>query len=55
VTVSVDPGERRDVTAIDATAPDGPGELESTLDEVITHLRDELRHGTWPAPDPDQE
>lgn len=28
---------------------DGPEELEAALDEVITHLRDELDNGTWPG------
>jgi hypothetical protein len=33
----------------DAAAQDGSRELEATLDEVITHLREELHHGDWPA------
>jgi hypothetical protein len=32
-----------------AVPQDGPEELEATLDEVITHLRDELDNGTWPT------
>lgn len=41
------------MTHTDAAAQDRPEELESTLDEVISHLRDELRHGTWPVTEPD--
>jgi hypothetical protein len=33
----------------DAMPQDGPEELEAALDEVITHMRDELAHGSWPA------
>ncbi len=33
----------------DATAQDGSDELEAALDEVITHMRTELVHGTWPT------
>lgn len=41
------------MTAEAAPAP-GPEELESALDEVITHMRDELRHGTWPSSPQDE-
>lgn len=33
----------------DAGPQDGSEQLETVLDEVITHLRDELVHGEWPA------
>lgn len=33
---------------------DSPDELEATLDEVITHMRDELDRGTWPTPAPER-
>ena len=34
----------------DAALPrDGSTALEAALDEVITHLREELVHGEWPA------
>jgi hypothetical protein len=38
----------------EAVPQDSPDELEATLDEVISHMRDELAHGTWPtsAPEP---
>jgi hypothetical protein len=43
------------MTAAEAAAAQGAEELESALDEVITHMRDELRHGTWPTSPPDPE
>jgi hypothetical protein len=46
--------DRRGVTTADAAPAHAPDELESALDEVITHLRDELDHGTWPSATPDQ-
>lgn len=33
----------------DAGPHDGSAQLEAALDEVITHLRDELAHGEWPT------
>ncbi|WP_460715683.1 hypothetical protein [Nocardioides dilutus] len=33
----------------DAGLHDGSEQLETVLDEVINHLRDELLHGEWPA------
>jgi hypothetical protein len=33
----------------DAGLHDGSDDLETALDEVITHLRDELVHGEWPT------
>jgi hypothetical protein len=32
----------------DAGPQDRPEQLEATLDEVITHLREELVDGEWP-------
>jgi len=52
VTANADVGDRRGVTTTDAAPQDTPEELESALDEVITHLRDELDHGTWPTASP---
>jgi hypothetical protein len=34
---------------LDAVPQDSPDELESALDEVISHLRDELANGSWPT------
>ncbi len=45
--------DRRGVTA-DAVPQDSPDELEAALDEVITHMRDELAHGSWPTSGPGQ-
>ncbi|WP_292678522.1 hypothetical protein [Nocardioides sp.] len=38
----------------DAVPQDSPDELEAALDEVITHMRDELAHGSWPTSGPGQ-
>jgi hypothetical protein len=34
---------------VDAMPQDSPDELEAALDEVITHMRDELANGSWPT------
>lgn len=33
----------------DAMPQESPEELEAALDEVITHMRDELAGGSWPT------
>jgi hypothetical protein len=48
VTVVADQEEGRGVTT-DAMPQESPDELEAALDEVITHMRDELAHGSWPT------
>jgi hypothetical protein len=48
VTPACEPEECRRVTT-DAGPQDGSDQLEATLDEVITHLREELVHGEWPT------
>ncbi|GAB3261272.1 hypothetical protein GCM10027448_34390 [Nocardioides dilutus] len=48
VTHAGDLEECRGVTT-DAGLHDGSEQLETVLDEVINHLRDELLHGEWPA------
>jgi hypothetical protein len=48
VTPACEQEECRRVTT-DAGPHDGSDQLEATLDEVITHLREELHHGDWPT------
>ena len=51
VTPSPDQEDRQEVTT-EAVPQDSPDELEAALDEVITHMRDELANGTWPTSEP---